>query len=659
MAEYIKIDGEWVEVYQVYKKINNEWVQQTDFSSAVSPNTVYIFASSQIDETTYVIYGVDSCTGKTFNLQAVLNGRVVPATWTITSGSQYATINTNGKVTIIEGTQNQTITVQAVYGTHTETKTITISYDNQLTIEGADTISGTSGNVIARYNSTIVTPTWSITAGNAYGSIDSTGAITITDSGMITVSATYNNYTATKNIELIYDAGSSTETTIDEDGNITIETTTTTTDPVTGAETTTTTTTTTNEDGSSSTSTTETVENQDGSTSTSTTTTNSDGSSTESTSTVSAPDPETGAVTTESSTSTTNADGSTSETTSTIVENQDGSSSSTSSTVNSDGSSSETSVEVSAPDPETGAVTTDTTSSQTNADGTSSETTTSLTENTDGSSQSSYTTTNYDENGDATGAQSNETTNNADGSSESTTTNYNAEGDPTSQVNNEIDTSGNSSTQDIEYDENGDPTVTGYSIDTSNNEDGTKDFNADGVNTEFYGFDTTRGFILNFHFIIDTANQPANQNENHHNVLTMKRATPSPWYGFQIRQSGTNKYVQLGTQFGKNTNPVTTDGGNTNTTISPQTANKVNGSSTVLEYDLTITYDPTAASNKFVCVEHLSNRTVYTANKIFPDVPELQYLTICIGYAQDEYGNPYRYSNINVLNFTVEKINNS
>ena len=24
MAEYIKIDGEWVEVYQVYKKINNE-----------------------------------------------------------------------------------------------------------------------------------------------------------------------------------------------------------------------------------------------------------------------------------------------------------------------------------------------------------------------------------------------------------------------------------------------------------------------------------------------------------------------------------------------------------------------------------------------------------------------------------------------------------
>ena len=45
----------------------------------------------------------------------------------------------------------------------------------------------------------------------------------------------------------------------------------------------------------------------------------------------------------------------------------------------------------------------------------------------------------------------------------------------------------------------------------------------------------------------------------------MKRADPSPWYGFQIRQSGTSKYIQLGTQF--------EFGSNTNTAINPQSAN--------------------------------------------------------------------------------------
>lgn len=590
-VEYIKLNNTWQEVFAVYKKINDVWVQQTDFASAYSQDQIYICDAAQIDENTYVLYGVSSCTGKIFNLQAIFNGRVVPATWTITSGSQYATINTNGKVTIIEGTQNQTITVQAVYGEYSETKDITISYDNQLTIEGADTITGTSGNVIARYNSTIITPTWSITSGNGYATIDSTGAISITASGTITVSASYNSYTATKNIELVYDAGSSTETTIDENGNVTTETTTTTTDPQTGVETTTTTTTTINDDGSSSTTSTETVENTDGSSTTTSSISNSDGSSTESSSTTSAPDPETGAVTTETSSTTINVDGSSSETESTVVENEDG------------------------------------------------------------SSQSSSTTVNYDENGDTTGSSANQTINNSDGSSESTTTNYNAEGDPTSQVNNEIDTSGNSSTQDIEYDENGDPTVTGYSIDTSNNDGGSKDFNADGVNTEFYGFDATTGFVLDFHFIIDTAHQPANQNENHHNILTMKRATPSPWYGFQLRQSSTNKYVQLGTQFAT--------GSNTNTKLPDGSANKVNGSSTVFEYNLTITYNPNLSTGKFVCVDHISNTTVYTSNLAFPDIQELRYLTICIGYALDENGDAYRYSNINVLNFNVVKLTNS
>ena len=144
---------------------------------------------------------------------------------------------------------------------------------------------------------------------------------------------------------------------------------------------------------------------------------------------------------------------------------------------------------------------------------------------------------------------------------------YDENGDPTHQKNTDIDIDGNASTQDIDYDDNGDEVVSGYSIDTSGNEDGRKELDQDAVNTEFYGFNSVDGFVMDLHFTIDFTDQPANQNEGLHNILTMKRANPSPWYGFQIRQSSTGKYVQLGTQF--------EFGSNTNTVVNPSTANWV------------------------------------------------------------------------------------
>ena len=115
-----------------------------------------------------------------------------------------------------------TVTVETAIGGKTATKTITISYDNQLTIEGADTITGTSGNVIGRFNSTTVNPTWTIVNGNNFATIDNRGNITIISSGTIEVEAEYvrnnNTYTAVKQIALVYDAGTTTETTVDENG---------------------------------------------------------------------------------------------------------------------------------------------------------------------------------------------------------------------------------------------------------------------------------------------------------------------------------------------------------------------------------------------------------------------------------------------------------
>lgn len=100
----------------------------------------------------------DSYTGKYFYCTATYDDIQVFGTWAITSGSAYASINNNGKVTINSGVTTQQITISLTYNGETVTKTITISYDNQLVIEGPDSMTGTSGNVIARYNGTVVTP---------------------------------------------------------------------------------------------------------------------------------------------------------------------------------------------------------------------------------------------------------------------------------------------------------------------------------------------------------------------------------------------------------------------------------------------------------------------------------------------------------------------
>lgn len=596
MAQYIKLNNEWKEILDVYKKINGKWALQTDIQSSILQSNIYFYSEVRInDEVTCVISGVNEYTGKSFNLTYIYNNRIVAPTWSIISGDQYATINEHGKVEIDVGVTNETIIVQAVYIGHTITKTIVISYDNQLIIEGADTITGASGNVICRFNNTVVNPEWAIVNGNNFATIDNRGNITIISSGTIEIEAEYvrnnNTYTAIKQIALVYDAETTTETTIDENGTITTETTSTTTDQESGSTTTTTTTITTDENGYSQTTSTEITKNTDGSTSSTTTTTDSTGTTTETTSNTSAPDHETGAITTKETTTTTNADGTSSETSSTTVENQDG------------------------------------------------------------SSQTSSETINYDENGDATGSTTNEVTNNADGSSSSSTTNYDNEGNPTDQVNQTQDTSGNTSTQTVEYNDNGDPVVTGYDIDTSGSENGNVNFDGTGgVNTNYYAFDMTHGFEMALHFTIDFTQQPPNQSDNHHNVMAMKRQDSQPWYGFQIRYAeSAPRTIQLGTQF--------STGSNTNQTITASSANYVNGYNNVHEYNIKIVYDPTLSSNQFVCDELIGGyHKSYTGT--FPDLAELKYIKVTVGCALDGNGDPYRFCNMDVFEFYIKKLHN-
>ena len=281
----------------------------------------------------------------------------------------------------------------------------------------------------------------------------------------------------------------------------------------------------------------------------------------------------------------------------------------------------------------------------TDESGNTTTTTTTTIENEDGSSTEATTTVVTDESGNTVGTTETNTETNADGSYSGSTTNYDSEGNAVNGSNVVGDTSGNVSRQEVEYDESGNTAVTSYTIDTSGNPNGEKNFNGDGVNTDYYAFDMTRGFVVELNFTIDFSNQPAGQNENHHQILSAKRATPSPWYGFQIRQSGTNKYIQLGTQFAT--------GSNTNTTISAQTI-----TNNVAEYNITITYNPTASTNTFVCYDNIKDSVIFTSNNVFPDIDDLKYLKVTLGYGMDANGDPYRYSNIDVKNFTIRRLNN-
>lgn len=281
----------------------------------------------------------------------------------------------------------------------------------------------------------------------------------------------------------------------------------------------------------------------------------------------------------------------------------------------------------------------------TDESGNTTTTTTTTTTNEDGSSTSNTVEIVTDSSGNTMGSTENTTTTNEDGSFSSSTITYDESGTPTTAQNQSGDSGGTVSTQDLEYDESGNTVVTGYDIDTTNTSGGSKTFNGDGVNTEFYAFDLTRGFVLDFNFTIDFTQQPAGQDENHHNILTAKRATPSPWYGFQLRQTSTNKFVTLGTQF--------STGSNTNTNVNPMSS-----TGNTNEYNFRILYNPTVNSNSFICRNMNNGNNIYTSNNKFPDINDLKYLKVTIGYAMDANGDPFRYSNINVKNFTIKRLEN-
>lgn len=512
----------------------------------------------------------------------------------------------------------------------------TLGHDFQ--IYGPSTFTGKNFNLQTKYDGVTVTPQWTIVTGSQYATINQWGRVDIVSGTVeqnIVVQAVYGLYSEQKTIEITYDnqliiscpdtitgesgscvalynnegcspvwsitSGSSNATinqsgeiTIIQSGDITVQ-------AVYNGYTTTKTITLEYVAGTTQ----ETVINEDGSVTETTTTTTTD--------------PETGSTTTESTSTTTNEDGSTSYTTEETTENSDGSSTTTSTTTNCDGTSSETSSETSAPDPETGSVTSNTT------------------------------TTNYDENGDTTGSSENTTVENTDGSYSSSTTNYDENGDPTTGVNETQDASGNNHQQDITYDDQGNASVTGYTIDTSNNPQGEEDMTGTGVNTEYIPFHAPNGFDMHLKFRTVASEQPnppivvdTEDKSLLYNIMSAKSTTKinNVWPGFDIRWggSGNNRTLQF-----RRTLVGETSSSATNITTRHQ--NNV--------YDLTITYNPSDTQYKFRVKDNWTNQYIVQVNKSLQTDVDLE---LTLGYALNMEGEPYRYANVSFLEFNVSDL---
>ena len=305
-----------------------------------------------------------------------------------------------------------------------------------------------------------------------------------------------------------------------------------------------------------------------------------------------------------------------------IIENQDGT------------TTEQTTIITNNPD---GSTSTETNTSNYSEDGNiTSQTTSEVIENADGSSESQSTTTNYDENGDVESSSQTTVETQSDGSFNGRTENYDAEGNMTDAENQIGDSSGNVDTQTVEYDENGDATVTGYEIDTSGNTGGTgKVITTEEVNTEYYAFDTTSAFELLIHFKFVPTGQV-----NQATILNAKRADPEPWYGFDLRRNSSSNNIQYGAQF---------DSTNSRANITRPSNDT---------YKIKVTYNPTVANGQktFEFYDMLNNKSLFTATKRFPNLEELKYLNITIGCALTADGQPQRRANVTVYEFYVRRL---
>ena len=144
-----------------------------------------------------------------------------------------------------------------------------------------------------------------------------------------------------------------------------------------------------------------------------------------------------------------------------------------------------------------------------NNDGTSTTVTETVVENNDGSETTTTVAVNLDENGEVLSSSTTTTTENDDNTATSTTINYDAEGTATTGSTSNTDLAGNVNTQEVTYNSSGQPVVTGYTIDTTGNQNGGEVINNTNINTGLIVFDG-KGFEMNMTFKVKSSENGAN-----------------------------------------------------------------------------------------------------------------------------------------------------
>jgi uncharacterized protein YjdB len=173
--------------------------------SGVFGTTSITISNQVIPVTSISISGGTAITTDGGTLQ--LNATVLPAnatnktvTWSITSGSAYATINSStGLLTAVE---NGSVTIKTAaadgsgaFGTTTVTISNQVIPVSSITVSGGSAITTDGGTLqliasVLPANATNKTVTWSITSGSAYATINSsTGLLTAVDNGSVTLRA--------------------------------------------------------------------------------------------------------------------------------------------------------------------------------------------------------------------------------------------------------------------------------------------------------------------------------------------------------------------------------------------------------------------------------------------------------------------------------------
>lgn len=180
---YIKIDGQYTQAVNFYRKDNKQWSSITQSEMLSYMNNNLLLYGGEILSSRLEIAAPASVSSESCVCIATLNS--VPftgATWSITSGSEYASIDTGGTLTINSIADNSTITIQATYLSLTATHTMTVTYVSGSSTETiVDTVTDESGNT---------TTTTTTTTENADGSSTETSTTVVTDESGNTIGST-------------------------------------------------------------------------------------------------------------------------------------------------------------------------------------------------------------------------------------------------------------------------------------------------------------------------------------------------------------------------------------------------------------------------------------------------------------------------------------